>query len=327
MGDTTAPEAERRRRALLQAAEAARFAPSIHNTQPWRWIVYGDRLELSAAAQRRLPVQDPDDHLLLLSCGTAVHHAQVTLDAVGWRYRIDRPAGSPVAVIHPTAPGPVDPAAVRHAQMLSLRHTDRRTTSEDPLGADLLDTLVRAAERAGARLHPLRRDQTIELAVLVEHAEKAERADEKLQAETAGWVGGERPEGAGVPTNVIPEDLPRTTVAERDFGTSGTLPAGPGHDSAATYAVLYGTGDEPVDWLRAGEALSAVWVTATEHGAGVLPLSSIVEVPFTRRELGRLLGQVGHPYLVLRIGMLDPGHAAPPRTPRLPVDQVIELRD
>jgi nitroreductase len=326
MGDTTAPEAERRR-ALLQAAEAARFAPSVHNTQPWRWVVHGDRLELSAATQRQLPVQDPQGHLLLLSCGTALHHAQVTLDAVGWRYRIDRPAGSPVAVIHPTEPGPIDPAAVRHAQMLSLRHTDRRTTSDDPAGPDLLDRLVGAAERAGARLHLLRRDQTIELAVLMEHAEKAERADERLQAETAGWVGDERPDGAGVPTNVIPEELPQTTVAERDFGTPGSLPAGPGHDSAATYAVLYGSGDEPVDWLRAGEALSAIWVTATEHGAGVLPLSSTVEVSFTRRELGRLLGEVGHPFLVLRIGMLDPQHAAPPRTPRLPVDQVIEVRD
>ena len=123
----------------------------------------------------------------------------------------------------------------------------------------------------------------------------------------------------------MPEERPLTTVAERDFGTTGTLAAGSGHDTAATYAVLYGSGDEPADWLRAGEALNALWLEATEHAVSLLPLSSPVEVPFTRHELRRLLGDLGDPYLVVRLGALDPAHAGPAHTPRLPTEQVIEV--
>jgi nitroreductase len=312
-------------RALLQAADAARYAPSVHNTQPWRWVVRPDRLELFAVTDRQLPVLDPDRHLLLISCGAALHHARVALDAEGWRHRIERPAGEPLAVIHPTAHGPVDPAAMRHFQQLRARRTDRRTVGDDPVDPAVLDALATVSERAGARLHPLSRDQVIELAVLVEQAEKAESADERLRAETAAWAGGDRPEGTGIPGVSLPEELPLTTVAERDFGTAGSLAAGSGHDTAAAYAVLYGPGDEPSDWLRAGEALNALWLAATEHGVDLLPLSSPVEVPFTRHELRRLLGDIGNPYLVVRLGALDPAHAGPAHTPRLPAGQVIDM--
>jgi nitroreductase len=88
--------------------------------------------------------------------------------------------------------------------------------------------------------------------------------------------------------------------------------------------VLYGSGDEPADWLRAGEALSTLWLAATEHGAGLLPLSSPVEVPFTRHQLRHLLGDLGFPYLALRLGTYDATHAGPARTPRLPTEQVVE---
>jgi nitroreductase len=320
-------EQVRVRQALIRAAEAARHAPSIHNTQPWRWVVRADRLELHAAPERQLPTEDPDGHLLLLSCGTAVHHAGVGLAGSGWRYTVDRPAGDPLAVIRLDGRRDVDPVATRRVQLLEVRHTDRRTVTDEPVGSQVLDDLVRAVEEAGCRLHVLRRDQIVDLAVTVERAAKAQATDDRLQAELAAWIGGDRPSGAGIPATGIPDQPPLTTVAERDFGTTGTLAAGDGHDAAATYAVLYGPADEPVDWLRAGEALSALWLAATERAVSVLPLSSPIEVPFARQELRHMLGGVGFPYLALRLGRLDPAHAGPARTPRLPIDQIIDIRD
>jgi nitroreductase len=315
------------RQALLDAAEAARFAPSLHNTQPWRWVAGPEALELYAVTERQLRFQDPDGHMLLISCGTALHHAQVALDAEGWQYRIDRPAASPLAVIHPQRRTEIDPVAVRQFEQLRVRHTDRRTVSDEAIAPAVLDTLVASTEQAGARLRLLPHDQVIELAVLVEHAQKVESADERLQAETATWVGGDRTEGTGVPGTNLPEERPLTTVAERDFGAAGTLTAGGGHDTAATYGVLYGPGDDPSDWLRAGEALSALWLAATQHGVGLLPLSSPTEVPFTRHELSRMLDDVGFPYLVVRLGTFELTHNGPEHTPRLPADQVIEVHD
>lgn len=89
------------------------------------------------------------------------------------------------------------------------------------------------------------------------------------------------------------------------------------------YAILYGPGDSDLDWLRAGEALSAAWLKATELGISVLPSSSAIEVTATREAIRQLLSGLGHPYLVLRLGVLDPDTAGPPRTPRLPVEQIV----
>jgi len=315
------------RQALLEAADAARTAPSVHNTQPWRWVIRPDALELHAVTERQLTFQDPDGHMLLLSCGTALHHAQIALDAEGWQYQIDRPAADPLAIIRPRRHAPIDPAAIRRYEQLQVRHTDRRTVSDIPIDAATLDTLIAATEQAGARLHPLPQDRVIELAVLVEHAQKTESSDHRLLAETATWVGGDRTDATGIPDANVPEELPLTTVAERDFGAAGTLVTGAGHDAAATYAVLYGPGDDPTDWLRAGEALNNLWLTATEHNISLLPLSSPTEVPYTRHQLADMLGDIGFPYLVVRLGTLDPAHAGPHRTPRLPTEQVIEIHD
>ena len=326
MSEATAHETDRKQ-ALVQAADAARFAPSIHNTQPWRWVVHPDRLELFGVAERQLKEQDPDGHMLLVSCGTALRYAQVALAARNWDCEIDRPAGEPLAVLRATGYRVADADDVRRADLLAKRHTDRRTAGDEPIAPDVLGDLVAATERGGARLHLLRRDQVIDLAVAVEHAEKAQGSDERLQRDMADWIGGDRPGGTGIPDANLPQEQPATTVAERDFGASGTLEAGEGHDGAATYGVLYGAGDEPADWLCAGEALSALWLAAIGHGVTLLPVSSPAEVPFTRQELQRLLGGVGFPYLALRLGTAGPAGPEPAATPRLAGDQVIEFAD
>ncbi|MEU7874420.1 nitroreductase [Dactylosporangium sp. NPDC049140] len=318
---TTASEA------LAAAADAARLAPSVHNTQPWRWVVRGDRLELYAEPGRQLREQDADGRLMVLSCGAALHHALVALAASGWKYEVDRPSGEPLAVVRAVEPVPADPHDMHRLQLLRVRRTDRRAVTEEPVSEEALDALAAGARRGGARLHVLRHDQVLQLAVMIEHAGEAESRDERMRAETAAWAGGERTGGTGVPATALPAQRPLTTVAERDFGVAGTLAAGEGHDAAANYAILYGDGDERPDWLRAGEALGELWLTATGRGAAVLPLSSPVELEFTRAALRRMLGEVGWPYLVLRLGVADPEHAGPPHTPRLGTDEVITVAE
>ena len=47
-------------------------APSLHNTQPWRFKVSQDALELYADPKRQLRV-DPDGREMLISCGAALY--------------------------------------------------------------------------------------------------------------------------------------------------------------------------------------------------------------------------------------------------------------
>jgi nitroreductase len=313
---------------LAAAARAARHAPSIHNTQPWRWRV-GSTLDLYADRGRQLVVTDPDGRLLLLSCGTALHHALVTLAAEGWRVEVSRlpDATDPdlLARVALTEPTGVEPSAVRLLQTMTVRRTDRRPLTGTPVDRDVVARIARVVHAAGARLHVLDHEHVVDLAAAAAQAQVAESLDPQFQSELAYWAGGARHEGSGIPSDVIPASAPQTTVPGRDFGGPGSLPISAGHDSAALYAILYGDDDTPVSWLRAGEALSAGWLEATELGVSVLPLSAAVEVVRTRHVLRRLLANVGYPYLVLRLGLADPDHAGPPHTPRLPDDQVVEV--
>jgi nitroreductase len=312
---------------LAEAAAAAGFAPSVLNTQPWRWRIVGDVLELHAARERQLHATDPDARLLTISCGAALQHALVALAAEGWQARVERPAGSDLLARIMLGPrSEVTAEAMRHFQTLRLRHTDRRPLTAASVPAADVDAVRRAGTRPGVDVHRLTPQQVSDLGVAAARADEIEMLDPEQREEMAYWVGGDRPEGAGVPSDVVPRRPPGGIVPGRDFVRGGTLAVGAGSDRAAVYLLLFGGGDEPADWLRAGEAMSAAWLTATERGLSVLPFSSVIEVRSVRESLRRdVLASLGYPFLVLRIGNGDPDHAAPPHTPRLPATQTIHI--
>ncbi len=312
--------------ALADAAATAGYAPSIHNTQPWRWRLTGDTLDLFAERERMLAVTDPDARLATLSCGAALHHARVGLAAGGWHAIVTRMPNPDdpdhLARLRVDGRAEVAPEATRHARTILLRHTDRRPVTGTPVRPEVLAALAAEVAAQGSWLHSLRPDQVLDLATAASEAQRVESAESAWQAELEYWAGGSRAGGTGVPDAAIPHEPPRTTVPGRDFGRPGELTVNAGHDQGAVFAILYGQDDQQLEWLRAGEALSAVWLAATEQGVSVLPLSATVEVAGTRVILRRLVADLGYPYLVLRLGSVRADAA--PRTPRLPADQIVQ---
>lgn len=314
---------------LAEAAGAAGFAPSVHNTQPWRWLVTGDTLDLYADRGRQLALADPRGRLLLLSCGAALHHARVALAAEGWAATVTPlPTTSDADHIARLVLGQrigVATEAMRTFQAVRMRHTDRRPVTDLAVPLEAVAAIRAAVEAEGTHLHVLRNDQVTELAVTSARADALAALDPALRAEMEYWASGTQPTGTGMPDTVIPSQSPHTDVRLRDFGHPGTLAVGAGGDRAATYVVIFGKEDTAAGWLRGGQAMSAAWLTATERGVAVLPFSAVVEAPATRALLRQLLAELGHPYLVLRLGMADPDQPGPPHTPRLTVTQTVEI--
>lgn len=316
-------------RALTQAVLAALGAPSILNTQPWHWRIDGDTAQLRADRTRQLAAIDPDGRLLTLSCGAALHHARVALAADG--------AAASVTYL-PDADDPDLLATVRHmgvvertaqAQRLrramGIRRTDRRPFADQDVPEAALARLRAAATGiAGADLHLVRPQDLVDVAVAAGHAADVERNDPAYRAELAAWVR----DGArdGVPPRTAATAGPRP-VPIRDFtGTAAdqvsVYAGGEVADRHARYAVLVTRGDLAPDWLAAGEALSAVLLTAAGDGLAASPMSDPVEVVPARAMLRRMLGDVGHPAMVVRIGV--PGRTTPtPVTPRRPSVDVL----
>lgn len=68
---------------LRAAIDYAVLAPSGHNTQPWRFKVVDETLELWADRTRQLPVVDPHDRELTMSCGAALAFVRIGVRRFG----------------------------------------------------------------------------------------------------------------------------------------------------------------------------------------------------------------------------------------------------
>ena len=198
-----------------------------------------------------------------------------------------------------------------------LRHTDRRPVTGGPSRA-ALDTLAKAATEAARSWTCCTRTRSTNWPW--PSPTPNGRRGPAIQDELDRWTGGRPTEGTGIPDAAIPERPPQTNVPGRDFARPGTLPIGGEHDKTAVYAMLYGDTDDPAGWLRGGERCprsgSPRWSWAWAYCRSVRRWRCR-----PRQALRRALSFFGWPYLAIRLGIPDYGHALPPRTPRLPAER------
>jgi len=314
---------------LVAAATIAALAPSIHNTQPWSWHIHDGVADLFADTRRQLTVIDPDRRLLTISCGSALHHARVALAADGLAVSVSLlpTADDPLHLARLSITGhrSATDAEARRLEMIRIRHTDRRPTADEAINDGDFRALRRIAAEYATGLHPLNRDDMIDLAAVTARAQRDEVRDIASRHELEAWIGDRRPAGAGIPDANVLDRPSQTTVPSRDFGHRGSLVGDDRHDNSATYAILYGLHDDPGSWIRAGEALSAMWLYAVEHNLALLPISAPVEEPFTWRRLHRILAGLGSACLAVRLGIADPDQKVEPRTPRLPISVTVRV--
>ena len=151
---TSRPDLDRTGTDLREAAAAAGLAPSIHNTQPWRWRIGPAALELWADRTRQLPVSDPDGRMLTISCGAALHHARIYLAARGYRTLVvpypDPDHPDHLAHLGFAGRAPVTDAATRQCQAVGLRRTDRRPVLPRPIHDNAFLALSIAAQAQGS---------------------------------------------------------------------------------------------------------------------------------------------------------------------------------
>lgn len=321
-------------RVLSQAAVSALGAPSLLNTQPWRWRIGGHAAELWADRTRQVPSIDPHGRLLTLACGVALHHAVTALAALGSTsavaYQPEPDQPDLLARITLTGRQPPPAAAVRLFRAMAHRRSDRRPFADRPVPADTLEQLQAAAEAHHAHLAFTRPDTMVYLTTAAGRAATVELADPAYHADLATWVARPQSTGDGVPLATTVPDQARP-VPIRDFRATGpqrtTIFDGPELvDRFAQYAVLFTDGDEPLDWIHAGEALSALLLTATSQDLATSMMSDLIEVESARETLRHMLGAVGWPMIVIRAGYrapdADPIGTAPRRAPSETIDEI-----
>lgn len=309
---------------LDTVVQAAVRAPSVHNTQPWRFGVTDEGLTLHADRSRTLTHLDPDGRQLLISCGAALAHARLAVRSAS---RVPE-----VTLL----PDPDDPdllarlrvGAPQAATQLELdlhgaaarRRTFRGTFGDTPLPDGLTQRLRAVATAEGAFLHLVsRREDQLVAAALLERATAREESDPAYREELDRWIRAGDVSVDGVP--VTPDSAGHDDVfVLRDFGSGGHGRWGRGGE-----VIVLGTDtDDPRAWLQAGQALGLVLLNLTLEGAAASPLGQVLDLPDSRAQLRTLLGLGGHPQMVLRVGMPDSAGAPGRASGRRPVSDVID---
>jgi hypothetical protein len=311
---------------LTAAVELARLAPSVHNSQPWRFRTDGGTLTVSRDPDRRLDVMDPTGRQQTLSCGAALHLARLALRQQGFDSQVvPFPALAGKDVVAHVVPqhGPsVRSEEVVLADAARHRHTQRGPFDPRPVPADVVAELRAAVQEAGAWLRVVDDpDDLATLTVLLSHAEEEEREDPAYLAELAAWTG--RGSGApdGLPLAAVPDVTGRaSSLRLRDFDAAEPAPVEhpdePPPVERPLVVVLGTEQDTPADWLTAGQALMALLLRATVEGVQAQPLGQVIDREWARARLGAHLGVVGHPQMVLRLGYGHPGADTPRRSVR-----------
>lgn len=316
---------------LRSAVALATRAPSVHNTQPWRWLLGKDSVHLYADWTRQVPATDPDGRDLVLSCGATLHHLRVALAALGWAttvHRIPNPTDTThLAAIEMRPHEPTDDD-ITLAALIQRRRTDRRRFSSWPVHPDLVDLLVMRARQEGVLAIAVNDPVTrFLLAGAIAQAAIIQEGNPDYPVELALWSGRGHGAADGVlAANIPPPDSDYYGDGRVRMFPHGTLvqPRGKTYDEQAALLVIATTGDDLLSRLRAGEATSAALLAATDLGLAACPLSQPLEVGDTRRAVrDDVLNGTAEPQLLLRLGWAPPGAAPLPASPRRDLDAVL----
>jgi nitroreductase len=294
---------------------AAINAPSVLNTQPWWFYGVDHEIGLHTDTKHKLAVADPDGREMLISCGAALFTARVALRYLGIvpsvRVLPEPDLRALVAKI-----GWTDTAVTTESERELFASISRRRTHRGGFDLEALPQEVVRAARDNAALEQatLRilgdEAQRNALAAVVEAGDYAVRRDVARAQEEVRWSaapGSRRLDG--VPATAYParQEPIEPRFPARDYAHGhgwGMPPAGASRQirSAGVVAILTTKGDQPQDWISAGQALQRVLLFLTGCGMSAALHTQPLEIPELRDFTRAQFCEGEYPQMLLRFG-------------------------
>jgi hypothetical protein len=296
-------------------------APSMHNSQPWRFRVTDSGVEVFADREHLPPADDPDGRGVLLALGAAIHHLEVAMRCYGLEpVVVLAPASeregqeiATVRVVGALSPGRDD---LELLGQILRRHVPYPASDGQYVPECALMTLRRSLVGPGSGLVFLDDDWVAKLV-----AEQTEADDELLDtyayAPVRGRIHPDEPRfRASRKTVELPSGTTRMALSflhQAEFGLDHRLCDSAEGVSAPAMALLYTAGDSTVDLLNAGRSLGRLVLNAGRHGLRLSPRYELWDVPGLFDRLREETHLLGVPQLVLRIGTRETEYEVPRR--------------
>jgi len=275
------------RRTAELLVEAATAAPSLHNSQPWRFIArLPDRvIEIYADPARIQRRGDPRGRAVHTACGSALFDLRLAAAQAGWEpvARLLPCPRDPLLLASVRLAGPYRPRPAERDLYAAIRRpVSRRPFGGRPLPRGLTSALREAAALEGASLRQPDRADALRILRRSAAADPDLGADPDYLAELTASTGGRRSGGKRA-TGKVP----------------ATRSLSPG--AGSRLVVISTASDDRASWLRAGQAAQRVLLLAAHHGLPAALLSPVLEPPVPPSHGDPVLhGE--HPAVILRFG-------------------------
>jgi hypothetical protein len=316
---------------VKRAVQLACRAPSVHNSQPWRWVAEGAGLHLFVDRCRWVHSADRSGREAIISCGAVLDHLRIAMVAAGWQAHIERFPNpnnrDHLASLEFSPLEFVTDAQRKRTEAILQRRTDRLPLGRPTYWASFEPVLRSSVDESVAMLDVLSDDVRPQLVEASQLTEALRRDDTSYHAELQWWTS---PFALyeGVPPDALASDSEQQRVdVARDFPSRSHLDRRV--DVAVDWSkvlVLSTAEDTRTDVLRCGEALSTVLLECTMAGMATCTLTHLIELRDSRDIVRTLIGGRGEPQVLIRVGIAPPMEDLPAATPRRLLDDVLEIR-
>jgi hypothetical protein len=316
---------------IEDAVRLACRAPSLHNSQPWRWVAIEGGLQLFVDRGRVLPSTDRWAREAIISCGAVLDHLRVAMAAAGWATNVDRLPNpnnrDHLATLDFAAKNLVTDGHRRRAEAIVLRRTDRLPLAA-PTEWETFEPLLRSRiADSGAHLDVIADEDRAQLAEASRLTESLRLYDSSYHTELDWWTGHfENVDGIPQSSLLSAAESERVDVG-RTFPVTSHGERRPSIVEDHSKIVVLSTDDDTrEDILRCGEMLSSVLLECTLAGMATCTLTHITELATSRHIIAWLTERDARPQVLIRVGVAPIREQVPPPTPRRPLEDVLSFR-
>lgn len=312
--------------------EYAIKAPSGHNTQPWKFRLTENTVEIHPDLSRTLSVVDGTNRELYISLGAATENLCIAAREFGYKDEVAIvPDADGKAYIRVSLIKGEDKVIQPLFNQILKRQTNRQIYTGKSISKDTLNLLTSVVPEEGVHLHFYSR-KSPEYSLLKEfvlRGNEYQMNDKGFKDELTGWIrlnkkdvekhhDGLTYKAMGSPSvpSFIGKPIVRSFLKAKTQNKSDRKNI----DSSSHLVLLTGIDNTPKGWVALGRTLERFLLETTRLGVANAYLNQPCEVPALAEELRQKLSMSSeHPTLLLRIGYASPM----PYSPRKTVEAVI----